>query len=98
MFVFWGLIDCIGEHCLEAAIARVGGFTSVTNWVTDLVYAYVCVCVGVHLILYIHSFTGDANGKESACNAGDLRDTDSIPGSGRSAGEGNGNPLQYFHL
>ena len=31
-------------------------------------------------------------GKESACNAGDL---DSIPGSGRSLGEGNGNPLQY---
>ena len=30
-------------------------------------------------------------GKESACNAGDLG---SIPGSGRSPGEGNGNPLQ----
>ena len=30
---------------------------------------------------------------ESACNAGDLG---SIPGSGRSLGEGNGNPLQYF--
>ena len=34
-------------------------------------------------------------GKESACNAGDLG---SIPGSGRSSGEGNGNPLQYFCL
>ena len=31
----------------------------------------------------------------SACNAGDL---DSIPGSGRSPGEGNGNPLQYSCL
>ena len=30
-------------------------------------------------------------GKESACNAGDLG---SIPGSGRSPGEGNANPLQ----
>ena len=30
--------------------------------------------------------------KESACSAVDL---DSIPGSGRSPGEGNGNPLQY---
>ena len=30
--------------------------------------------------------------KESACNAGDLGLT---PGSGRSPGEGNGNPLQY---
>ena len=33
-----------------------------------------------------------SDGKESACNAGDLG---SIPGSGRSPGEGNGNPLQY---
>jgi len=31
-------------------------------------------------------------GKESACNAGD---PGSIPGSGRSAGEGIGYPLQY---
>ena len=48
-------------------------------------------------------------GKESACNAGDTRDTGSVPGSGRSPGgftpvffpgvnspgEGNGNSLQY---
>ena len=34
-------------------------------------------------------------GKESACNAGDLG---SIPGSGRSLGEGNGNLLQHFCL
>ena len=32
------------------------------------------------------------SGKEPACNAGD---SGSIPGSGRSPGEGNGNPLQY---
>ena len=31
-------------------------------------------------------------------NAGDIRDTGSIPGSGRSPGEGNGNPLQYSCL
>ena len=35
------------------------------------------------------------SGKESACSAGD---GDSIPGSGRSPGEGNGNPLQYSFL
>ena len=34
-------------------------------------------------------------GKESACNAGDLG---LIPRSGRSPGEGNGNPLQYSCL
>ena len=32
-------------------------------------------------------------GKESACNAGELG---SIPGLGRSPGEGHGNPLQYL--
>ena len=36
-----------------------------------------------------------SDGKESACNAGDLG---SIPGSGRSPGEGNGHPLQYSCL
>ena len=34
-------------------------------------------------------------GKESACNAGD---PGSVPGSGRSPGEGNGNPLQDYCL
>ena len=34
-------------------------------------------------------FPGGSNGKESACNVGDPR---LIPGSGRSSGEGNGNP------
>ena len=40
-------------------------------------------------------FPGGADGKASACNAGDLG---SIPGSGRYSGEGNGNPLPYSHL
>ena len=33
--------------------------------------------------------------KNSLANAGDVRDTGSIPGSGRSPGVGNGNPLEY---
>ena len=40
-------------------------------------------------------FPRGSEGKESACNAGDL---DSIPGSGRSPGEENGNQLQYSCL
>ena len=38
-------------------------------------------------------FPGGSDSKASACNVGDLG---SIPGLGRSPGEGNGNPLQYF--
>ena len=40
-------------------------------------------------------FPGGSDGKASACNAGD---PGSIPGLGRSPGEGNGNPLQYSCL
>ena len=38
---------------------------------------------------------GGSDGKESACNAGDLG---LIPESGRSLGEGNGSPVQYSCL
>ena len=41
------------------------------------------------------SFPGGLGGKESTCSVGDLG---SIPGLGRSAGEGNGYPLQYSCL
>ena len=44
---------------------------------------------------YYLGFPGGSEGKESACNVGDLG---SIPGSERSPGEGNGNPLQYSCL
>ena len=46
---------------------------------------YICVC----------SYPGGSDGKESTCNAGNVG---SIPGSGKSPGEGNGNPLQYSRL
>ena len=36
--------------------------------------------------------------KNLPANMGDIRDGDLIPGSGRSPGEGNGNPLQYSFL
>ena len=45
------------------------------------------------LTTYFKGFPGDSEVKASACNAGDLG---SIPGSGRSPGEGNGNPLPVF--
>ena len=40
-------------------------------------------------------FPSGSDGKESTCNAGDLGLN---PGSGRSPGKGNGNPLQYSRL
>ena len=49
----------------------------------------------IDFYLYILDFPGGSDGEESACNAGDL---DSIPGSERSPGEGNGYWLQYSCL
>ena len=44
------------------------------------------------LLALVNGFPDISVGKESACNTGDLG---SIPGSGRSTGEGIGYPLQY---
>ena len=44
---------------------------------------------------YLMCFPGGSDGKESACNEGDLG---LISGFGRSPGEGDGNPLQYSCL
>ena len=46
----------------------------------------------MHCYMPIMSFPGSSAGEESTCNAGD---PDFILGSGRSAGEGIGYPLQY---
>ena len=46
-------------------------------------------------VLYRGGFPGGSDGKASACNVGD---PGSIPGLGRSPGEGNGNPLQHSCL
>ena len=43
----------------------------------------------------VKGFPGGSDGKESACNAGDLG---WIPGLGKSPGEGNDYPLQYSCL
>ena len=48
------------------------------------IYIYIYICTGI---------LGVANGKRT--HAGDVRDVGSIPGSGRSPGEGRGHPLQY---
>ena len=43
----------------------------------------------------ISGFPGDTNVKNPPANAGDIGDGGSVPGWGRSPGEGNGYPLQH---
>ena len=54
-----------------------------------------CVTLGKLSISLFVGFPDDSDGKESACNAGDLG---SIPESERSPGEGHGYPLQPSFL
>ena len=59
---------------------------------------FVVMCLALKFFLsgtIATALPGSSVGKESACNAGDI---DSMPRSGRSPGEGNGNPLQYSYL
>ena len=49
----------------------------------------------MYIVSFSKGFPGGSDGKASACNVGD---PGSIPGSRRSPGEGNGNPLQYSCL
>ena len=61
-----------------------------------------CVCVCVFLCVFLCVYTWDSQValvvKNPSANAGDLIVAGSIPGLGRSPGEGNGNPLQYSCL
>ena len=54
-----------------------------------------CLLWVVMVIKTQKDFPGDLDGKESACNVGELG---LIPGLGRPPGEGTGNPLQYSCL
>ena len=56
---------------------------------TEQLSQHVCVCVG---------FPGSSVVKNRPANTGGARDAGSMPGSKRSPGEGNGNPLQYSCL
>ena len=47
------------------------------------------------MVLFTQDFPGGSDGKASVYNAGN---PGLSPGLGRSPGEGNGNPLQYFCL
>ena len=54
--------------------------------------------MNIVLSIYLRGFPGGASGKDPPANGGDIRDVGSIPGSGRSPGGENGNPLQYSCL
>ena len=54
--------------------------------------------LSIHVIDYTRGFPGGSVVKNPPANAEDTGDMSSIPGSGRSPGGGNGNPLHYSCL
>ena len=52
----------------------------------------------IYTMLYVNCFPGGAVVKNLPASVRDTRDAGSIPGSGRSSGVRNSNPLQYFCL
>ena len=56
------------------------------------------ILLSTHSCLIMSHFFGQLSSKESPCNKGDSGDSVLIPGSGRSPGGWNGNPLQYSCL
>ena len=65
------------------------GAQSSNHWTTrEFIYLF-------HYYYLVVGFPGGSDGKESACN---VRDLNSIPGSGRSSTVGNSNPFQYSCL
>ena len=66
------------------------GINSVEQTVFVYMHVYMHVCMG--------GVPGGSVVEKSPANAGDTGDTGSIPGLGRSPGEGNGNPLRYSCL
>ena len=69
----------------EKIHTRMNIFHLVSNQNTNL-----CICIYIYM-----GFSGGSDDKETACNAGD---PGLISRSGRSPGEGHGNPLQYSCL
>ena len=78
-----GTVDEYGVHCFTALVRN----SFHLFWVSEMAL-FVAWFVDLGLPWWL-------SGKESTCNAGDLG---WIPGSRRSPGEGNGNPLQYSCL
>ena len=72
------------------------GVLATGSWGKSRVHYYCYYYFGhFHAANGILGFPSGSDGKESACNAGDMG---SIPGLGRSPGGGQGNSLQYSYL
>ena len=91
--------DSPGKNAGVGCHALLQGIVSTQGWNPHLLLALLYENPELKLLLSpsykLKGFHGGSEGKASACN---VEDPGSIPGLGRSPGEGNGNPLQYSCL
>ena len=91
---YWAILSTTSS--IESSPSSRGDFCFL--WIPTDIFCIPCrIPTYTRLVLLLTCFliSGGAEGKESACNSGDLG---LITGSGRSPGEGNGYPLQYSCL
>ena len=81
-------------HWLRHHASSAGGTGSISGWRSKILPA-MPRWLKKNIIYIYRDFPGGSHGKASVYNAGDLG---SIPDLGRSPGEGNGNPTQYYCL
>jgi len=91
--------DSPGKNAGVGCHALLQGIFPTQGWNPHLLLALLYENPELKLLLSpsykLKGFPGGSEGKASACNVGD---PGSIPGLGRSPGEGNGNPLWYSCL
>ena len=81
-----------GLECCDSWGCKELDMTEWLNWTENKNTLHLKISSPIFFLLV---FLGGSDSKESACNAGD---PSSIPGLGRSLGEGNGSPLHYSYL
>ena len=89
LFYIW---SCI---CFHALLSIFPTFWNVYRFIGGCKERCIQFSLYISILYTMEGFPGGSEVKVSACNVGD---PGSIPGSGRSPGEGNGNPLQYSCL
>ena len=101
LFLRWvcHLAKAEAGHVIDLALGSLHFLLSLQRNILSFLSTGWCCCPGLWdpsitspMYHMLWGFTGSSAGKESACDAGD---SGSIPGSGRSPGDGIGYPLQY---
>ena len=103
---FWPVLLLLISACYSLELCIQMGISFLFSFAfTSLLFSALCKASSDNHFAFLHffflgivmitDFPGGSDGKASVYNAGD---PGSIPGLGRSAAEGNGNPLQYYCL